>query len=87
MGSIQPRSSTWPHTPTKSFLKPGMSPRHYGPLHPGNARPVAATIHQLVTHQPGSRYWPSNGANWRSYLSLSIVIGGFCFGGYAAPLI
>jgi hypothetical protein len=48
---------------------------------------LAATFHQLVTYQPGSRYWPMQWCELTIFLSLSIVLGGFCFWWIRRPVI
>jgi hypothetical protein len=68
------------HTPTTSFLSRACPLGTYGPLNPRNCTArLAIMFHQLVTYQPGSRYWPMQWYELAIFLSLSIVLGGFCF--------
>jgi hypothetical protein len=68
------------HTPTTSFLSRACPLGNYGPLNPRDCTArLAAKFHQLVTYQPGSRYWPMQWYELTIFLGLSIVLGGFCF--------
>jgi hypothetical protein len=75
-------------TPTTSFLSRACPLGNYGPLNPRacTAR-LAATFHQQVTYQPGSRYWPMQWYELAIFLSLSIVLGGFCFWWIRRPVV
>ncbi len=76
------------HTPTASFLSRACPLGNYGPLNPRDCTArLAATFHQLVTYQPGSRYWPMQWYELAIFLSLSIVLGGFCFWWIRRPVI
>jgi len=76
------------HTPTTSFLSRACPLGNYGPLHPRDCTArLAGTFHQLVTYQPGSRYWPMQWYELAIFLSLSIVLGGFCFWWIRRPVI
>jgi len=76
------------HTPTTSFLSRACPLGNYGPLNPRDCTArLAATFHQLVTYQPGSRYWPMQWYELAIFLSLSIVLGGFCFWWIRRPVI
>jgi len=68
------------HTPTTSFLNRACPLGNYGPLNPRDCTArLGAAFHQLVTYQPGSRYWPMQWYELAIFLGLSIVLGGFCF--------
>ena len=76
------------HTPTTSFLSRACPLGNYGPLNPRDCTArLAATFHQLVTYQPGSRYWPLQWSELAIFLGLSIVLGGFCFWWIRRPVI
>ena len=76
------------HTPTTSFLSRACPLGNYGPLNPRDCTArLAATFHQLVTYQPGSRYWPMQWYELAIFLSLSVVLGGFCFWWIRRPVI
>ena len=76
------------HTPTTSFLSRACPLGNYGPLNPPDCTArLAATFHQLVTYQPGSRYWPMQWYELAIFLSLSIVAVGFCFWWIRGPAI
>ena len=76
------------HTPTASFLSRACPLGNYGPLNPRDCTArLAATFHQLVTYQPGSRYWPMQWYELAIFLSVSIVLGGFCFWRIRLPVI
>jgi hypothetical protein len=76
------------HTPTASFLSRACPLGNYGPLNPRDCTArLAATFHQLVTYQPGSRYWPMQWYELAIFLSVSIVLGGFCFWRIRRPVI
>ncbi len=76
------------HTPTASFLSRACPLGNYGPLNPRDCTArLAATFHQLVTYQPGSRYWPMQWYELAIFLSLSIVFGGFCFWWIRRPAV
>ena len=63
-----------------TFLSRACPLGNYGPLKPRDCTArLAVTFHQLVTYQPGSRYWPMQWCELAIFLSLSIVLGGFCF--------
>jgi hypothetical protein len=68
------------HAPTSSFLSRACPLGTYGPLHPRDCTArLAASFHQLVTYQPGSRYWPMQWYELAIFLGLSSVLGAFCF--------
>ena len=76
------------HTPTTSFLSRACPLGNYGPLNPRDCTArLAATFHQLVAYQPGSRYWPMQWSELAIFLGLSIVLGGFCFWWIRRPVI
>jgi hypothetical protein len=76
------------HTPTTSFLSRACPLGNYGPLNPRDCTArLAATFHQLVTYQPGSRYWPMQWSELAIFLGLSIVLGGLCFWWIRRPVI
>jgi hypothetical protein len=76
------------HTPTTSFLSRACPLGTYGPLHPRDCTArLAATFRQLVTYQPGSRYWPMQWSELAIFLGLSILLGGFCFWWIRRPVI
>jgi len=61
---------------------------NYGPLNPRDCTArLAAKFHQLVTYQPGSRYWPMQWYELAIFLGLSIVLGAFCFWWIRRPVI
>ena len=68
------------HAPTTSFLNRACPLGNYGPVHPAacTAR-LAARFHQLVTYQPGSRYWPMQWYELTLFVGLSLLLGAFCF--------
>jgi len=68
------------HTPTSSFLSRACPLGSYGPLHPRDCTAkLAARFHQVVTYQPGSRYWPMQWYELAIFLGLSVVLGALCF--------
>jgi hypothetical protein len=76
------------HTPTTSFLSRACPLGNYGPLNPPDCTArLAAKFHQLVTYQPANRYWPMQWYELAIFLSLSIVLGGFCFWRARRPII
>ena len=76
------------HTPTTSFLSRACPLGNYGPLNPRDCTArLAARFHQVVTYQPGSRYWPMQWYELAIFLGLSIVLGGFCFWWIRRPVI
>lgn len=76
------------HTPTTSFLSRACPLGNYGPLNPRDCTArLAARLHQLVTYQPASRYWPMQWYELAIFLGLSIVLGGFCFWLIRRPVI
>ena len=75
------------HTPTTSFLSRACPLGNYGPLNPRDCTArLAATFRQLVTYQPGSRYWPMQWYELAIFLGLSIVLVGFCFSWIRRPV-
>ena len=88
MGLFSPDRRPAGHTPTTSFLSRACPLGNYGPLNPRDCTArLAATFHQLVTYQPGSRYWPMQWSELAIFLGLSIVLGGFCFWWIRRPVI
>jgi len=76
------------HTPTASFLSRACPLGNYGPLNPRDCTArLAATFHQLVTYQPGSRYWPMQWYELAIFLGLSVVLSAFCFWRIRRPVI
>jgi hypothetical protein len=76
------------HTPTTSFLSRACPLGNYGPLNPRDCTArLAAKFHQLVTYQPGSRYWPMQWYELAIFLGLSIVLSAFCFWWIRRPVI
>lgn len=76
------------HTPTSSFLSRACPLGNYGPLNPRDCTArLAAKFHQLVTYQPGSRYWSMQWSELAVFLGLSIVLSAFCFWWIRRPVI
>jgi len=76
------------HTPTTSFLSRACPLGNYGPLNPRDCTArLAVTFHQLVTYQPGSRYWPMQWYELAIFLGLSVVLSAFCFWRIRRPVI
>jgi hypothetical protein len=76
------------HTPATSFLSRACPLGNYGPLNPRDCTArLAARFHQLVTYQPGSRYWPMQWYELAIFLGLFIVLGTFCFWWIRRPVI
>lgn len=76
------------HAPTTSFLRRACPLGNYGPLHPGDCTArLAATFHQVVTYQPGDRYWPMQWYEMAMFLGLSIMLGAFCFWWIRRPVV
>lgn len=76
------------HMPTTSFLSRACPLGNYGPLNPRDCTArLAARFHQLVTYQPGSRYWPMQWYELAIFLGLSIVLSAVCFWWIRRPVI
>ena len=76
------------HAPTTSFLNRACPLGNYGPLHPATCTArLAAKFHQLVTYQPGSRFWPMQWYELAIFVGLSIVLGAFCFWWIRRPIV
>lgn len=74
--------------PTTAFLDRVCPLGHYGPLHPVNCTVgLAAKFHQLVTYQPGGRYWPMQWYEIGMFLVLSLILGAFCFWWIRRPVV
>jgi hypothetical protein len=39
---------------------------------------VGKTYHELVTYQPGSRYWPFQWSELAIYLGIAVLLAAFC---------
>jgi hypothetical protein len=40
---------------------------------------VGTTFHEVVTYQPGNRYWAFQGYEMAIYLAAALILGGVCF--------
>jgi hypothetical protein len=68
------------HAPTTIFLRRACQLGSYGPLNPADCTArLAAKFHQVVTYQPGNRYWPMQWYEMTLFLGLSLLLGAFCF--------